>query len=75
MMKTLLKKLVNDLPTLSEKTIIPLKMLTMWYERCGKYYSSVPGMGVGASDEEKRLTMLLFTRIFDALAKRVNIFS
>ena len=46
-------------------------MLTLWYEKCGKYYSSSP-IGIQASEEEKRLTMTLFTRIFDALARRVK---
>jgi hypothetical protein len=40
-------------------------MLTQWYERCSRYYS------VAATEEEKRLTMMLFQKIFDALASRV----
>jgi hypothetical protein len=40
-------------------------MLTQWYERCSRYYSAA------ATEEEKRLTMLLFQKIFDALASRV----
>lgn len=69
MMKNLLKKLIEDLPTLQEYTIVPLKMLTLWYERCGRYYGAGP---IGqASEEEKKLTMTLFTRIFDSLARRV----
>ena len=70
-MKNLLKKLIVDLPTLEEYTTVALKMLTSWYERCFKYYghSTIAGM-MTASEEEKRLTMNLFTRIFDALAKR-----
>jgi hypothetical protein len=71
MMKKLLRKLVIDLPTLSEHTIVPLKMLTIWYERCGRYYGASP-LGNQATEEEKRLTMQLFTSIFDALAKRVS---
>lgn len=70
MMKNLLRKLIQDLPTLEEYTIVPLRMLTLWYERCGRYYSSSPIGGMQASEEEKRLTMTLFTRIFDSLAKR-----
>lgn len=72
MMRNLLRKLVIDLPTLDECTTVPLKMLTLWYEKCGRYYSSSP-VGIQATEEEKRLTMTLFTRIFDALARRVNI--
>ena len=71
MMRNLLKKLVDDLPTLEEYTIVPLKMLTLWYERCGKYYGA-SAIGSQASEEEKKLTMTLFTRIFDALARRVS---
>ncbi len=74
MMKCLLPKLIEDLPTLEQYTIVPLKMLTLWYERCGKYYGSSPMGGMQASEEEKRLTMTLFTKIFDALAKRVGYF-
>lgn len=70
MMRNLLRKLIQDLPTLEEYTIVPLRMLTLWYERCGRYYGSSPIGGMQASEEEKRLTMTLFTRIFDALAKR-----
>lgn len=70
MMRNLLRKLIQDLPTLEEYTIVPLRMLTLWFERCGRYYGSSPIGGVQASEEEKRLTMTLFTRIFDSLAKR-----
>jgi hypothetical protein len=71
MMKKLLRKLVKDLPTLSEQTKVPLNMLTIWYERCGQYYGAAP-LGMQASEEEKRYSMLLFTSIFDALANRVR---
>ena len=70
-MKGLLRKLVDDLPTLEEYTLVPLKMMTLWYDKCGKYYSS-HSAGVQASEEEKKLTMTLFTKIFDALGKRVT---
>lgn len=40
-------------------------MLTQWYERCSRYYS------IAAIEDEKRLTMMLFQKIFDALASRV----
>lgn len=42
----------------------------MHYERCAKYYGSTQGQGVygASSDEEKRLTMLLFSNIFDSLS-------
>lgn len=69
LMRGLLRKLVDDLPTLEEFTLVPLKMMTLWYEKNGKYYSS-HSAGVQASEEEKKLTMTLFQNIFDALAKR-----
>lgn len=42
----------------------------MHYERCAKYYGSTGGQGAygTSSDEEKRLTMLLFSNIFDSLS-------
>ncbi|CAF0782285.1 unnamed protein product, partial [Didymodactylos carnosus] len=64
MMTPLLRKLIHDIPALTDQTIVPLRMLTQWYERCGRYYST------SATEEEKRLTMILFQKIFDALASR-----
>ena len=70
MMQKLLSMLTVDLPALTENTVISLRMLTHHYERCTTYYSSGhPDHGV-AGDEEKKLTMILFTRLFDALAHR-----
>lgn len=40
--------------------------MTLHYERCTKYYGSGNAYGV-ASETEKRLSMLLFYAIFDAL--------
>lgn len=50
-----------------------LQLLTLHYERCGKYYGAVGGQGSygSASDEEKRLTMMLFSNIFDSLSQMV----
>ncbi|CAF1123978.1 unnamed protein product [Adineta steineri] len=64
MMTPLLRKLVHDVPALTDQTIVPLRMLTQWYERCSRYYT------VAATEEEKRLTMMLFQKIFDSLASR-----
>ncbi|KAI3389454.1 hypothetical protein SNEBB_011471 [Seison nebaliae] len=52
-------------------TAVILRVLTLWYNRCGQYYSGdgSPILGT-ASEEERRLTMILFTAIFDALAKK-----
>lgn len=46
-------------------------MLTLHYDRCAKYYGSTGGQGAygASSDEEKRLTMVLFSNIFDSLSK------
>lgn len=51
-----------------------LQLLTLHYERCGRYYGSVGGQGSygSASDEEKRLTMMLFSNIFDSLSQMVR---
>ncbi len=53
------------------------QILMLHYERCVTYYGSLGGWGTygSASDEEKRLTMLLFTGLFDALADRVRTFT
>ena len=49
-------------------------MLTAYYERCGRYYSHGGWGSFGAaSEEEKRLTMMLFSGIFDSLGQRVGI--
>lgn len=46
-------------------------MLTLFYERCSKYYGAAGGQGMYgcASEEEKKLTMTLFSSIFDSLSK------
>ena len=50
------------------------QLLTLHYDRCGRYYGSPNGQGSYgcASEEEKRLTMILFSNIFDSLAKMVR---
>lgn len=47
------------------------------YDRCAKYYGSTSGQGMygASSDEEKRLTMMLFSNIFDSLSKMVRLCS
>lgn len=49
---------------------ISIQLLTLHYERCAKYYGSSQGQAAygAASDEEKRLTMMLFSNIFDSLS-------
>ncbi|XP_063865194.1 ryanodine receptor-like isoform X5 [Scylla paramamosain] len=65
----LLRKLTIDVSKLSEYTTVALRLLTLHYERCGKYYGTSSNTPGTASEEEKRLTMMLFTNIFDSLAK------
>ncbi len=49
-------------------------MLTNHYERCGRYYGSGGWGSHGtATEEERRLTMMLFSGIFDSLAQRVRL--
>ncbi|KAH1003553.1 hypothetical protein HUJ04_003457 [Dendroctonus ponderosae] len=71
MLLKLLRKLTVDVSNLSEYTTVALRLLTLHYDRCAKYYGSSGGQGVygAASDEEKRLTMMLFSNIFDSLSK------
>lgn len=70
MLLKLLRKLTIDVSKLSEYTTVALRLLTLHYERCAKYYGSTGGQGIygTSSDEEKRLTMLLFSNIFDSLS-------
>ncbi|XP_041469245.1 ryanodine receptor 2-like isoform X1 [Lytechinus variegatus] len=72
MMQRLLRKLINDVPILAEYSYVALKILQLHYERCVTYYGSSGGWGSygAANDEEKRLTMMLFTGLFDALAEK-----
>jgi hypothetical protein len=48
------------------------QLLTLHFDRCAKYYGSTGGGQASqygaSSDEEKRLTMLLFSNIFDSLS-------
>lgn len=49
------------------------QVLTNHYERCGRYYGSGGWGSHGtANEEERRLTMMLFSGIFDSLAQRVS---
>ncbi|XP_043461888.1 ryanodine receptor isoform X4 [Leptopilina heterotoma] len=73
MLLKLLRKLTVDVSNLSEYTTVALRLLTLHYDRCGKYYGSTGSSGSSpygaSSDEEKRLTMVLFSNIFDSLSK------
>lgn len=71
MMTSLLRKLTIDVPALTENTIVPLRLLTYHYERCCNYYGAGGwGSNGTATEEERRLTMMLFSGIFDSLAQR-----
>lgn len=71
----LLRKLTVDVAVLNESTTVALRLLTLHYERCSKYYgytgsaqTSASGVFGTATEEERRLTMVLFTNIFDSLS-------
>jgi ryanodine receptor 2 len=70
MLLKLLRRLTSDLANLNEYSSVALRMLTLFYERCSKYYGSSMGQGFYgcASDEEKKLSMALFSSIFDSLS-------
>uniref|UniRef100_T1J5U5 B30.2/SPRY domain-containing protein n=1 Tax=Strigamia maritima TaxID=126957 RepID=T1J5U5_STRMM len=74
MLLRLLRKLTVDVSALTEYTTVALRfksLLTLHFERCSRYYGAPGGQGTFgcASEEEKRLTMILFSNIFDSLAK------
>ncbi|XP_069548702.1 ryanodine receptor 2 [Brachyistius frenatus] len=72
MMQPLLRRLVFDVPHLTEHSIMPLKLLTSHYEQMWKYYSqAVEQINHGlASEEELHLSRKLFWGLFKALAKK-----
>ncbi|XP_049611963.1 ryanodine receptor 3 isoform X1 [Syngnathus scovelli] len=72
MMQQLLRRLVFDVPMLTEYCSIPLRLLTNHYEQNWKYYCLPPGMNTfgTASEEELLLTKKLFWGIFDSLSQK-----
>ncbi|KAG7222685.1 hypothetical protein INR49_026294, partial [Caranx melampygus] len=72
MMQQLLRRLVFDVPMLTEYCKIPLRLLTNHYEQNWKYYCLPSGMGSfgTASEEELLLTKKLFWGIFDSLSQK-----
>ncbi|XP_061645502.1 ryanodine receptor 2-like isoform X2 [Phyllopteryx taeniolatus] len=72
MMQPLLRRLVFDVPILTDQTKIPIKLLTSHYEQRCKYYSLTGGQGNQslASEEELHLSLKLFWGVFKALAKK-----
>ncbi|MGH0130872.1 UNVERIFIED_CONTAM: hypothetical protein FKN15_018335 [Acipenser sinensis] len=72
MLQQLLRRLVFDVPLLTEYCKMPLKLLTNHYERSWKYYCLPMGWGSYgmASEEEVLLTKKLFWGIFDSLSQK-----
>ncbi|KAI9535566.1 Ryanodine receptor 2 [Dissostichus eleginoides] len=72
MMQPLLRRLVFDVPHLTDDSNMPLKLLTSHYEQRWKYYSLAAGQGEQAlaSGEELHLSRKLFWGVFKALAKK-----
>nr|XP_019953023.1 PREDICTED: ryanodine receptor 3 [Paralichthys olivaceus] len=72
MMQQLLRRLVFDVPMLTEYCKIPLRLMTNHYEQNWKYYCLPTGMGSSgtASEEELLLTKKLFWGIFDSLSQK-----
>ncbi|KAK0411652.1 hypothetical protein QR680_005766 [Steinernema hermaphroditum] len=69
MMIKLLRKVIIDIQEMTENVLVPLRIITLHYERCTKYYGTGNSYGV-ASETEKRLSMLLFYAIFDSLGSK-----
>uniref|UniRef100_A0A915B3X3 Ryanodine receptor n=2 Tax=Parascaris TaxID=6254 RepID=A0A915B3X3_PARUN len=69
MMVKLMRKVIIDIQEMTENVLVPLRIITLHYERCTKYYGSGNSYGV-ASEIEKRLSMLLFDAIFDSLGSK-----
>ncbi|XP_045927387.1 ryanodine receptor 2 [Micropterus dolomieu] len=72
MMQPLLRRLVFDVPHLTDDSKMPLKLLTSHYEQRWKYYSLTGEQGDQdlASEEELHLSRKLFWGVFKALAKK-----
>uniref|UniRef100_A0A914H250 Ryanodine receptor n=1 Tax=Globodera rostochiensis TaxID=31243 RepID=A0A914H250_GLORO len=69
MLIKLLRKVILDIQQMTENVLVPLRIMTLHYERCNKYYGGGNSYGV-ASETEKRLSMLLFYAIFDSLSSK-----
>ncbi|XP_076834095.1 ryanodine receptor 3 isoform X5 [Brachyhypopomus gauderio] len=72
MLQQLLRRLVFDVPLLSEYCKMALKLLTNHYEQNWKYYCLPSGWGSYgmASEEELLLTKKIFWGIFDSLSQK-----
>uniref|UniRef100_A0A8C7FDW2 Ryanodine receptor 3 n=1 Tax=Oncorhynchus kisutch TaxID=8019 RepID=A0A8C7FDW2_ONCKI len=72
MLQQLLRRLVFDVPLLTEYCKMPLRLLTNHYEQSWKYYCLPSGWGSYgmASDEELLLTKKIFWGVLDSLSQR-----
>lgn len=60
MLLKLLRKLTVDVSNLSEYTTVALRLLTLHYERCAKYYGSSTGKSLNCVDLFLKLLVLLW---------------
>ncbi|KAF6731613.1 Ryanodine receptor 3 [Oryzias melastigma] len=72
MLQQLLRRLVFDVPLLTEYCKMPLRLLTNHYEQNWKYYCLPSGWGSfgTASEDELLLTKRIFWGVFDSLSQR-----
>uniref|UniRef100_A0A3Q3GQL7 Ryanodine receptor 3 n=1 Tax=Labrus bergylta TaxID=56723 RepID=A0A3Q3GQL7_9LABR len=72
MLQQLLRRLVFDVPLLSDYCKMPLRLLTNHYEQNWKYYCLPSGWGSygTASEDELQLTKKIFWGVFDSLSQR-----
>ncbi|XP_071375043.1 ryanodine receptor 3-like [Centroberyx affinis] len=72
MLQQLLRRLVFDVPLLTEYCKMPLRLLTNHYEQNWKFYCLPSGWGSYgmASEEELLLTKKIFWGVFDSLSQR-----
>ncbi|XP_013867545.1 ryanodine receptor 3 [Austrofundulus limnaeus] len=72
MLQQLLRRLVFDVPLLTEYCKMPLRLLTNHYEQNWKYYCLPSGWGSfgTASEDELLLTKKIFWGVFDSLSQR-----
>ncbi|XP_071354116.1 ryanodine receptor 3-like isoform X1 [Trachinotus anak] len=72
MLQQLLRRLVFDVPLLTEYCKMPLRLLTNHYEQNWKFYCLPSGWGSygTASDDELLLTKKIFWGVFDSLSQR-----
>ncbi|XP_067470582.1 ryanodine receptor 3-like isoform X7 [Thunnus thynnus] len=72
MLQQLLRRLVFDVPLLTDYCKMPLRLLTNHYEQNWKYYCLPSGWGSygTASEDELLLTKKIFWGVFDSLSQR-----